>query len=156
MKRQRQLIGSVTLCAMLLALAAHTTNAFYAFKRINIDQGELASPSPCSIVTCQQLIAYECAESFKIFLISANSSLEASLIYSTTKAVTQVKPSKLTNEAFISFIEARTESDAKPATYAYLRVVDATGLRDQGISTTFIPNRSIFLGDGLVLKVNEA
>ena len=107
-------------------------------------------------MTCQQLIAYECADSFKIFLISANSSLEASLIYSTTKAVTQVKPSKLTNEAFISFIEARTESDAKPATYAYLRVVDATGLRDQGISTTFMPNRSIFLGDELVLKVNEA
>ena len=155
MKRMRRPTPILaTLCAILLSLASETANAIYGFKPVNIESSELQSATPCSIVTCQQLVAYECADSFKIFLTSGSAS--STLLYTTNKAVAQVKPSKITSDAFISFIEARVETDAEPAPYAYLRVVDSTGLRDQGISTTFIPNRSIYIGDGLILKVNQA
>ena len=46
--------------------------------------------------------------------------------------------------------------EASPAAYAYLRVVDATGVRDLGISSTFVPNMSIYLGNNLVLRINQA
>ena len=59
-------------------------------------------------------------------------------------------------DPFISFIEARTESDAEPAAYAYLRVVDVNGERDVGITGQFLPNRSIYLGGSLIFRVNQA
>ena len=40
---------------------------------------------------------------------------------------------------------------------AYIKVVDAGGERDLGgnLATTLVPNRSIYLGGNLVLKINE-
>ena len=77
-------------------------------------------------------------------------------MYNTTKAVAQIKASKLVNDPFISFIEARTVEDIEPATFAFVKVVDANGVRELGISSKFLPNRSIYLGSNLVLRVNEA
>ena len=34
--------------------------------------------------------------------------------------------------------------------------MDTSGLREIGITMTFLPNRSIYLGDNLILRVNEA
>ena len=67
-----------------------------------------------------------------------------------------MRASKLVADPFISFIEARTTEESQPAAYAYLRVVDTSGVRDLGISTTFLPNRSIYLGENLVLRINQA
>ena len=62
-------------------------------------------------------------------------SLEAvQLLYETEKAVAQVKASKRVEDQFISFIEAREATEVTPAAYAYLRVVDGSGLRDLGIN----------------------
>ena len=40
---------------------------------------------------------------------------------------------------------------------AYIKVVDVGGERDLGgqLATTLVPNRSIYLGGNLVLKINE-
>lgn len=35
-------------------------------------------------------------------------------------------------------------------------MVDTSGLRNVGITTTFIPNRSLYMGGNLALRVNEA
>ena len=71
-------------------------------------------------------------------------------------AVAQVKPSKLSGDAFISFIEAKRETDEKPAAYAYLKVVNHIGLQDIGIGDELVPNRSIYMGDSLALRISEA
>lgn len=77
-------------------------------------------------------------------------------MYSTSKSVAQVRPSKKYGvDSFISFIEAKNPEDIKPKPYAYLKVVDASGVRDLGISTTFMPNRSIYLGGSLIMKIKE-
>ena len=106
----------------LLALLACPSYAFYALEEIKIDPQELESPTLCSIVTAHDLIAYDCADSFKVFHVE---SLETpTLVYETLKAVAQVKPSKLRDDPFISFVEARAETDTEPAAYAYVKVVD--------------------------------
>ena len=64
-------------------------------------------------------------------------------------------PSKLPTESFISFIEARSSEDLQPNPYAYLKVVDRYGLRDIGLSSTLVPNRSIYLGEDLVIRIKE-
>ena len=78
------------------------------------------------------------------------------MVYQTVLAVAQVKPSKLSGDAFISFIEAKRETDEKPAAYAYLKVVNYEGLQDIGIGDELVPNRSIYMGDSLVLRISEA
>ncbi len=99
-------------------------------------------------------MAYQCVDSFKVFDVASISA--PILVYNTTKAVAQIKASKLVNDPFISFVEARTVIDTKPATFAYVKVVDKDGVRELGISSKFLPNRSIYLGSKLVLRVNEA
>jgi len=138
----------------LLALLVCPSQAFYALEEIKIDPQELESPTLCSIVSAHDLVAYDCANSFKVFHVE---SLETpTLVYSTLKAVAQVKPSKLRDDPFISFVEARAQTDLEPAAYAYVKVVDKLGVRDLGISTTFLPNRSIYIGNNLLLKVTQA
>ena len=60
------------------------------------------------------------------------------------------------NDPFISFVEARTEEEVEPNVYAYVKVVDKNGVRELGISSLFLPNRSVYIGNNLVLRVNQA
>ena len=65
-------------------------------------------------------------------------------------------PSKLgASENFISFIEARSDEDPQPNRYAYLRVVNANGLLDIGLTGILMPNRSIYLGQSLVIRITD-
>ena len=77
------------------------------------------------------------------------------IVYSTTKAVAQIVPSKLPTESFISFIEARSSEDLQPNQYAYLKVVGKYGLRNIGLNSILMPNRSIYLGEDLVIRIKE-
>ena len=145
--RIKAVIGS----CLYFASSAH---AFYAFEKVAIDLDSVTDD--CSLVTSIDLVAYRCPDFFKIFHTA--DSLETPIeVYSTTKAVDQIKPSKLGGaDPFISFIEAKNESDSVPNTYAYLKVIDSTGVRDLGISTTMLPNRSVYLGGNLIIRINEA
>ena len=109
------------------------------------------------MITSPSLIAYNCPDepSFKVYNVA---DIEAPVeVYSTTKAVAQIRPSKLgASDSFISFIEAKNDADTTPASYAYLKVVDSSGIKDLGISSTFLPNRSIYLGGTLIIKIKEA
>lgn len=64
-------------------------------------------------------------------------------------------PSKLPAESFISFIEARSSEDLQPNPYAYLKVVGRYGLRNVGLNSVLMPNRSIYLGENLVIRIKE-
>jgi len=77
------------------------------------------------------------------------------MVYTTTKAVAQIQASRLSSDPFISFIEAKLESHTVPATYAYLKVVDGSGLRDLGFSDSLVPNRSLYLGGDLIIRINK-
>ena len=125
--------------------------AFYGFKKVSITESELSSSKACSIVTSGTLIAYNCATSFKVFKND-----QASSIYSTTRAVSAVTASKLTTEPFISFIEATKDTDTSPGAYAYLKIVGTSGVVDKGLSSTFLPNQSVYIGDGLMIKIKSS
>jgi len=144
----------LTSLIQLLLLLTGLANAFYAFEKVQIKETLLDSKGPCEIATTSDLIAYQCPEYFKIFLLNSLDSVK--LVYMTEKAVAQVKASKLTNDQFISFIEAKADTDSTPAAYAYLKVVDAKGVRDLGLNSILLPNRSLYLGGELILRVNEA
>ena len=135
-------------------MLTHQTQAFYALEEIKIAREELETQGQCNLVSTRDLVAYQCIDSFKVFDVASISA--PILVYNTTKAVAQIKASKLVNDPFISFVEARTEEDIEPATFAFVKVVDKDGVRDLGISSKFLPNRSIYLGSNLVLRVNEA
>ena len=66
-------------------------------------------------------------------------------------------PSKLNDDPFISFIEATIDSEDTLTATAYIVVVDVRGERGLGgdLATTLVPNRSIYLGGNLMIKINE-
>ena len=59
-----RVLGIVALALGMLALEG---SAFYALEDVNIAQSELQSSTACDIVTTTELIAYNCADYFKVF-----------------------------------------------------------------------------------------
>ena len=135
---------------------------------MDIDQGELTEGSADNLNECKittsgaggsgLLIAFQCPEYFKVFFSEEGDEWPPTeTVYSTRNSVAQVKPSTLPNDVFISFIEARLEDDIKPAANAYLKVVDSDGPRiNDRIENIFFPNRSIYLSENLILRINQA
>ena len=91
MKTSRSSNNLVQLFFALILVLFTPSTAFYGLERINIDPYELESSATCKIVTTKDLIAYNCPDFLKIFLLHSSNSL----IYSTNKAVAQIKASKL-------------------------------------------------------------
>ena len=138
-----------------MTLISSSSSAFYQLEPIDIDLS--VSAENCDIFTSTDLVALNCPDepSFTIYDVEY---LDLPYeVYSTTKAVAQIRPSKLGSvDSFISFIEAKNENDLAPTSYAFLVVVDADGVRDVGISGAFLPNRSIYLGADLMIKIKSS
>ena len=60
----RKVKALVTLLFSMLWLEG---SAFYAFEDVNIAQSELQSSTACDMITTSELIAYNCADYFKVF-----------------------------------------------------------------------------------------
>lgn len=73
---------------------------------------EGAAEGPCNVVTSKDLISYHCAySSFRVFHQPNDLAVAPRLVYETNLAVTQVRPSKLDSDSFISFIQAKDADD---------------------------------------------
>lgn len=52
---------------LLFSMLWQEGSAFYAFEDVKIAQSELQSSTACDIMTTFELIAYNCADYFKVF-----------------------------------------------------------------------------------------
>ena len=109
----------------------------------------------CAIERVANLLAIHCpGDYFRIIDLSASLEDEASVVYETTKAVQQIRASKLEDDPFISFMEASQESQTTVPPYANLKVVDYGGVRSIGVSS-LVPSMSIYLGGDLIMEISN-
>ena len=126
----------LTAIVMLLTLLPLQTQAFYTLEPLIVGDSRLAveSSGTCEIQRVENLISYQCSNYFYVINLALSLEGEAKIIYETTKAVQQVRPSKITNKPFFSFMEASSESSVTVPTYANLKVVDSQGELDIGLN----------------------